>query len=221
MFALREWVSTPARLTGLGALFLVLLVPPGAAQRQKPSGAEVWGANCSRCHRARAVDAYDARQWESVVAHMTLVARLTPDEAQAVREFLVGGARGREARPGGTAAARTEPTPIMLASRGAMAYFPAASSCCTPAEGRAEGGEVFRSQCMVCHGERGKGNGPAAAALNPPPANLTDAARLAKFSDDSLFRVITNGRGGMPAFAAILEPDRVREVLAYVRTLKP
>ena len=218
MFALREWVSTPARLAGLGALCLVLLVLPAAAQRQKPSGAEVWGANCGRCHRARAIDAYDARQWESVVAHMALVARLTPDEAQAVREFLVGGARGREAKPGGAAAARAERAPILLASTGTALAVAALPSCCTPVE--VEGRAVFTSQCMVCHGERGKGNGPAAAALSPPPANLTDT-RLAKLSDDSLFQVVTNGRRGMPAFAAILPPDRIREVLAYVRTLKP
>ncbi len=183
----------------------------------KPSGAEVWGANCARCHRPRAVDAYDARHWESVVAQMALAARLTPDETQAVREFLVGGARGREAKPGGAAAAHTELQPILLASTGTMSYFPATPPCCNPADGEA----VFRSQCTVCHGERAKGNGPAAAALNPPPANLTDTARLAMFSDDSLFQVITNGRRGMPAFGAILPSDRIREVLAYVRTLKP
>ncbi len=217
MFALRELVSTPARVPGLGALLLILLVAPAAAQRQKPSGAEVWGANCGRCHRARAVDAYDARQWESVVAHMTLVARLTPDEAQAVREFLVGGARGREAKPGGTSAARTEPEPIMLASTGTASYFATAPWWGDPAEGEV----LFRSQCAVCHGERGKGDGPAAVALNPPPANLTDTARLAKFSDDSLFQVITNGRRSMPAFATILASDKVRDVLAYVRTFKP
>ncbi len=216
MFALRERGSKPARFVGFGTLLVAVLAIPAWAQ-QKPSGAEVWGANCGRCHRPRAVDAYDARHWESVVSQMALVARLTPDETQAVREFLVGGARGREARPGGAAAARTEPEPILLASTGAMPYFAAAPSCCSPAEGKA----VFRSQCVVCHGERAKGDGPAAAALNPPPANLTDAARLAKFSDDSLIQVITNGRRGMPAFAAILTPERVREVLDYVRTLKP
>lgn len=216
MFALRERGSTLARVVGVGALLVAVIALPAGAQR-KPSGAEVWGANCGRCHRPRAVDAYDARHWESIVAHMAIIARLTPDETEAVREFLVGGARGREARPGGTAAARTEPEPVLLASTGPTPFPAAPRPCCNPLEGRA----VFTSQCTVCHGERGKGDGPVALALSPPPANLTDTARLAKFSDDSLFQVVTNGRRGMPSFASILPPDRIREVLAYVRTLKP
>lgn len=216
MFALFDRKSERARLAVLGALFLVLAAVPAAAQK-KPSGAEVWGANCGRCHRPRAVDAYDARQWESVVVHMALVARLTPDETQAVRDFLVGAARAREAKPGGTAAARARSEPVMLATTERVGFLSLAAPCCTPAAGE----RVFSSLCVVCHGGRGKGDGPVAAALNPPPANLTDAARLAHFSDDSLFQVVANGRGGMPGFGVILTPDEIHEVLAYVRSLKP
>jgi len=97
MIATRESNPRRAWLAGVATLSLVFLTAPVAAQRT-PSGAEVWGANCGRCHRVRAVDAYDARQWETIVAHMALAARLTPDETQAVREFLVGAARSREAR---------------------------------------------------------------------------------------------------------------------------
>jgi mono/diheme cytochrome c family protein len=32
---------------------------------------------------------------------------------------------------------------------------------------------MFAEYCAVCHGPTGKGNGPAAAALKKPPANLT------------------------------------------------
>lgn len=40
----------------------------------------------------------------------------------------------------------------------------------TPA---ASGQQMFDSYCAVCHGKGGTGNGPAAAALKIPPANLT------------------------------------------------
>jgi len=37
----------------------------------------------------------------------------------------------------------------------------------------ASGKGMFNSYCAVCHGTEGKGNGPAAAALKTPPADLT------------------------------------------------
>ena len=197
---------------GVAAAVLALLAAPAEAQR-KPSGAEVWGANCGRCHRARAVDAYDARQWESVVTHMALTARLTSDETQAVRDFLVGSARARASR-GGAAAARAEREPILLASRGtAIPWQP----CCDLSVGK----DVFQSQCAVCHGKGGKGDGLAAPAMNPRPANLTDAARMARLPDDSLVQVITRGRNAMPAYEKLLSPEQIQELVFYVRSLKP
>ncbi len=201
-----------ARL-GVAAAVLALLAAPAEAQR-KPSGAEVWGANCGRCHRARAVDAYDARQWETVVSHMALVARLTPDETQLVREFLVGSARARGAR-GGAAAARAEREPLLLASRGTA--IPWRDACCDLNVGKS----VYQSQCVVCHGKGGKGDGPAATAFNPRPANLADAARMARLPDDSLVQVVTSGRNAMPAFANLLSPEQIRELVFYLRTLQP
>lgn len=39
------------------------------------------------------------------------------------------------------------------------------------------GQDMFKSYCAVCHGENGKGNGPAAAALKVPPTDLTTLAQ--------------------------------------------
>jgi mono/diheme cytochrome c family protein len=36
-----------------------------------------------------------------------------------------------------------------------------------------DGPEIYRTYCAVCHGANGKGDGPAAAALKMPPADLT------------------------------------------------
>jgi len=37
----------------------------------------------------------------------------------------------------------------------------------------ANGQAIYRDHCAVCHGDRGKGNGPAAGALTPRPTDLT------------------------------------------------
>ena len=76
--------------------------------------------------------------------------------------------------------------------------------------------------CFTCHGTSGKGDGPAAASLNPKPASFLDAAAF-KFDTDGdgkkgtekdIFDVITNGAakyGGsvlMAPQAHLSEADR-------------
>jgi len=209
-------LSKGTGLAGFGTL-LILLAAPASAQQARPSGAEVWSSNCGRCHRARAVDAYSASQWESVVAHMALTARLTPDETQAVREFLVGAAQARETAAISAALASGRRAPLVLASRGPIGLGPADRACCDPEVGSG----VFKAQCVVCHGPRGKGDGPAAVALTPRPANLAAAARLEQLSDDSLVNVVTAGRKTMPGFGRMLTPEQILEVVAYIRSFKP
>ena len=47
----------------------------------------------------------------------------------------------------------------------------------------AAGAESFRDYCSACHGDRGKGNGPAAPSLTPRPSDLTTIAkRKGRFS---------------------------------------
>ena len=41
----------------------------------------------------------------------------------------------------------------------------------------ASGRETFLKYCASCHGEDGKGNGPAAIALKPPPSDLTTLSK--------------------------------------------
>ncbi len=39
------------------------------------------------------------------------------------------------------------------------------------------GEEMYAAYCAVCHGKEGKGDGPAASALKPPPTDLTTLAK--------------------------------------------
>ena len=82
-------------------------------------------------------------------------------------------------------------------------------------------GEVlYQSYCAPCHGKKGKGDGPAAASLNPKPANHTSPEVQAE-SDGTLFYKISEGRAGtaMPPFKAVLHPDQRWAIVHYMRTL--
>jgi mono/diheme cytochrome c family protein len=57
--------------------------------------------------------------------------------------------------------------PMMATAQTTVKPAPAPQS--TPTSGKA----MFQQYCTPCHGESGKGNGPAAAAMKVPPANLT------------------------------------------------
>jgi len=57
-----------------------------------------------------------------------------------------------------------------------------------------ESTKIFNERCSLCHGARGLGDGPAAAALNPKPRNYTDKAWQAAVTDDQLRKTI--GYGG-------------------------
>jgi mono/diheme cytochrome c family protein len=80
------------------------------------------------------------------------------------------------------------------------------------------GKKVAQVNCVLCHGESGKGNGPGAAALNPKPADWT-SKRVQDESDGEIFWKISNGRGPMPSWKHLPETDRW-SVVHYIRSLK-
>ena len=51
----------------------------------------------------------------------------------------------------------------------------------------------FGSNCAVCHGTRGHGDGSLHYHLNPHPANFTEFSRLYEKTDEKLFDEISNG----------------------------
>ncbi len=84
------------------------------------------------------------------------------------------------------------------------------------------GAEVFRQNCVSCHGESGKGNGAAGRVLRPPPADLTDAAVLTDATPLSFYQRITIGVAGtaMPAFETQLSAADRWAVALYASTLR-
>ena len=87
------------------------------------------------------------------------------------------------------------------------------------AEAAAAGKKIFATTCVPCHGSTGRGDGPAAVALNPKPANYTTSAISAE-SDGSLFWKLSEGRGAMVGFKATLSEQQRWELISYIRTLQ-
>jgi mono/diheme cytochrome c family protein len=81
-----------------------------------------------------------------------------------------------------------------------------------------EGKVLYSSNCAPCHGEKGKGDGPAAAALNPKPADHTSSSLLAE-TDGSLFWKISEGRTPMPQYKKMFTETQRWNLVNYIRTL--
>ncbi|MDE3043012.1 MAG: c-type cytochrome [Nitrospirota bacterium] len=82
----------------------------------------------------------------------------------------------------------------------------------------AKGKLIYETNCLICHGARGKGDGLIGATLRPPPADLTGPKARAT-SDKDLLTVIQDGRAAMPAWKSRLKEQDIENVLAYIRSL--
>jgi mono/diheme cytochrome c family protein len=82
----------------------------------------------------------------------------------------------------------------------------------------------FSNLCSSCHGPSGKGNGPAAAALNPKPRDFSDCKVMAKDTDDILFKAIKGGGQSigrsamMVSWGGALTDEQIHELVSYVRS---
>ena len=82
------------------------------------------------------------------------------------------------------------------------------------------GAEVFRTNCAMCHGPQGHGDGPAGQSLVPKPRNLASIQVAA--GDDFLFWRIREGKPGtsMVAWKGILTDEQIWQAVSFIRTLK-
>jgi putative copper resistance protein D len=83
------------------------------------------------------------------------------------------------------------------------------------------GRDLFAAHCAVCHGEAGRGDGPAAAGLLQRPADLTES-HTADHTPGDIFWWVTHGLGlAMPAFGDQLSSEERWHLVNFVRTLSP
>lgn len=83
----------------------------------------------------------------------------------------------------------------------------------------ARGRDLYTRQCALCHGEHGVGNGPGAASLLPPPADLTLHTRW--HADEQLYWFITHGVAGtsMLGFGDRLHVRERWEIIGHLHEL--
>ena len=80
------------------------------------------------------------------------------------------------------------------------------------------GKKSAETNCVTCHGAGGKGDGVAAAALNPKPADWT-SAKVKADPDGVLFCKMSNGKGPMPPWKHLAEKERW-DLVSYIRSLQ-
>lgn len=89
-----------------------------------------------------------------------------------------------------------------------------------------QGKILFTQYCVVCHGDRGKGDGFNAFNLNPKPRDFTDSRAMAGMDNATLLATIREGGKGvsksplMPAWGGRMNKAEIEYVIAYVQALR-
>jgi mono/diheme cytochrome c family protein len=97
------------------------------------------------------------------------------------------------------------------------------------ARGRAVYLDTTGANCVACHGESGRGDGPSATAFADGwgypivPRDLTSGVYRAGDSPADLYRSIATGINGtpMPAFEGSISPEDIWSMVHFLKSLRP
>jgi mono/diheme cytochrome c family protein len=91
----------------------------------------------------------------------------------------------------------------------------------------AEAQKVWTDKCVTCHGDRGLGDGPGAAVLNPKPRTFRDPKWQMQTKDDRIAKVIVEGGASVGLSKDMApnpelkdKPEVVAELVKKVRSFK-
>jgi mono/diheme cytochrome c family protein len=82
----------------------------------------------------------------------------------------------------------------------------------------AKGQSIYKKNCQMCHGEKGRGDGPAARNLKEKPFDFTQKAKMEKLTDEEMFKVISKGEDPMPPFERKLSETDRWHVINFIHT---
>lgn len=147
--------------------------------------------------------------------------------------FLVQGCAKQE--PPDKPQVASTPAPQSPAGPPAAAVSSTATGTTTPAATTsvaASGQKVYATFCTTCHGPGGKGDGPAAASLNPKPTNFAAAefkydvnGNGRKGDVEDIKAIVHDGaakHGGSPLMAPwpMIAPDQLQALAEHVASLR-
>jgi high-affinity iron transporter len=217
------------------ALNLVLTTAAQSQASQQPAGQTDVAASV---RRAAATAQLAAQEYRAGVDAARIVA---PAEVGEARLFLQESRRAAAVLPAKDGAAPSAAVDSLLALVTAVApadsldaqvraftaaiashYGVVLDQVPASAPSLARGAQIYRENCAGCHGDAGAGNGPLAATLDPPPADLTTWAELSDQSPLDYYRRVSIGVVGtaMPAFEARLPAADRWAVALYASTLR-
>ena len=86
----------------------------------------------------------------------------------------------------------------------------------------AQGKAIYDRNCASCHGDLGRGDGPAATGMNPPPPAVGMRDAMHDVSPALMYRIVSVGIAGTPmvGWAERLTADERWNVVAYLNSLR-
>ncbi|MCS6817336.1 MAG: c-type cytochrome [Blastocatellia bacterium] len=88
------------------------------------------------------------------------------------------------------------------------------------------GKELHIKHCQRCHGEQGKGDGPAMKAVRTVKlTDWTNPTAMAKYSDQDLYKITAEGGAAlgksklMPGYKDKLKEKEIWDLVAFIRSL--
>jgi mono/diheme cytochrome c family protein len=185
-------------------------------------GRDEFMAVCVSCHSPRYVTmqpAFPQRQWETTVDKMVKSYGAQMDQTQrlSIVGYLVT-INGPETQSQTTPPEDEDvatPIKLPLPSETAPGLELASDAAKHLAEVK-RGADLFKQDCIACHGPSGRGDGFVGQVLLRKPKDLA----ATRFSLQLLARILWNGKRGtaMPSWRALPQPDLVA-LAAYVQSL--
>ncbi|HJW95874.1 MAG TPA: cytochrome c [Thermoanaerobaculia bacterium] len=80
-----------------------------------------------------------------------------------------------------------------------------------------DGPALYKAKCAGCHGATGAGDTSVGKSLKVAPLNGVD---VQKKTDAEIEKVITGGKGKMPAIGKSFTPDQLKALVTVIRSFK-